>query len=405
MKFNNTFFSLFIFFSLNTLSFSKYIVPFAINNSMVKTEVDYFGEKNLIANITIGNPEQTIQLSFLFNTFFTWVCSDKNYKRYNHSLSSSYSQKGKITLIEIEDGLYTAMPAHEKFNIGSNTMHNFLFMEVGVCPKGKSGGIGLAKRDVLYTKFFNSSITLQLYQKKIIDFATFNLRYFDNKRGEISFGSLPYKLKEDKFVKFEFGAPNCYESKDAFPGISLTNNSETFFFNISEKVLISPNSFFLVVPEKVFLKIYEKIFRRFVEKATCSLYESQRKKRFISCNNHFTEKYIENATLIIFIDQNQRIEIPVKNLFYPFYSSSIFGIVTLGSEKEFVIGEVILRNLISVFNHNDNSVKFYSKELIKEGEETRKSHWDNSLISNIFTLISIINFLGIGNCILYKIII
>lgn len=226
-------FSLFtIFILLKKFKFSKITIPFKVQNYSINKNskssqiINDYIYKDIIVNLTIGNPAQKIQLSPCLGEYTTFIISKDSDGfeggTYNKSLSKTYRSLENngdpqyYTFQTFSEGIKSKDNfLLEKGEAKINDLEFILATEIGgnncynpYCEKLTQPGIlGFEISQLpnqIYENVSNTNFISQLKQKDLISDYYFNFHFKDDNNGDIVIGLKPDEYESDYYKKENF---------------------------------------------------------------------------------------------------------------------------------------------------------------------------------------------------------
>lgn len=342
--------------------------------------------------INVGDNRKNIPLQVSLSNNFTYI-TDTHYKEHK----SQYLQiinKNKIIIINQRKAKGDIVIDVIRLNTETPIDTNFTFYSTydGQLLSVDSIGFGLSFVDTNY------SIIYRLYEHKIIEHKIFGFLFENSFTGKMFFGGVPKNelVNFDHHVScnssFKYNNWNCKMNK-----ISI-QNKHYLFHGDDGYFYFDTSQFGVTAPSKFIDYLKKEIFRKYFEQKICTQLNSLvgGKTIKIDCLSEGINDFPDFKFLI----ENTIFRLTKQDLFECFSDKCVFQVnQSIVGKDKWVFGTSFLRKYISIFNHQDGTIKFYSKTPF---ETTLK---DNSYkIKSFFLIIINLSMTSVMSFILYFII-
>jgi hypothetical protein len=381
---------------------------------------DLEGTGNWMLNLQLGNPPQNFNLEIDTSLSTTWLpsidcsnCKVENKYFYNSTASISSRVTNQTILIKDYLGNFKGLQVQDELEIKIDSinfkMENFTFLKaIELYQENfnnfRKGKIAFSNK-YKYGKRF--SLLNILYNKKIIPKKLFALDYDKiNKKGNIYFTES--QIKKKNLPEKNWGKCNLtstedfiYELKDSWTcelthvyfedkekKLNLNNTIE----NDSRVIFHSSYNYIGISMDNYNLIYYSYILKNFGDKCVENIIyinnkNNKNKEIYYICN--ITAKEIFDAESFYFIIQGFIIEIPAYDLFIKSNNNNdsenkyLLGLRFFGDEKDenskiFIFGKLFLKNLLTIFDAENQQIRFYKENLINITSEWEEYYYSNN---------------------------
>ena len=342
----------------------------------VGDENNFKTNTNQLMNIIIDIKEIIFSSTNLYFNKFTYE-NNNILCHYNTSKSSTFNEipnyykldgiKSLSSFAKDSFKIYTDIPMSkyqiQKLNFVNTINHNIS----NIC-----GNIGLK-----YTKTESKEyhFLAQLHSKFNLSEYSFIFNYSNllNDEGIFIFGDMPHVYLPNKFnienlipIKYlGFGEPlfELYEIKIEREGYKIDSKDQQY------KMKITSDIEGFEFPENIFVDIEDIFFQNYYIKKICHKQLTNRIYNVIYCdkgNGKFEEKDIKafpNITLYIDKMYNFSVSFNGEDLFYLENNKYFFKIVSNVLETYFVLGRLLFKKYLTIFNLDKKQIYFYTNNM------------------------------------------
>ena len=347
-----------------------------ILNTMIKAKTNSFILRNpLKNNINICNFNTSLSNTFKLNM-----------------LSPSYCQSEEIFKI------YTDISMNEYISTNFS-LDNYFCLNDSIC-----GEIGI---DIsIYKTEKNFILKLNNILNKGFQYYSFHFSTNNKNEGKFIFGYMPHNYfkniyNENNIISFYSNNYNYEISLDSitFDGKEYYNEEkkdDNFYDYIN--IVINPETEGIEFDNFYFDLLVKLFFNNYIEKNICFIEELELMTSIIYCyGDKFGKNDINKFPKIVFSKYKLNFNISFENeeLFY-FEDNKYFCKIynKLGAYKQFVLGRILLKKYLTVFNPEEKKIYFYNKQTKKNSNETFFEKHRKLII--ILFVVGLIIFLVIG---------
>ena len=361
------------------------IISMSLSNQDI---FNYYYKHNVITKLCIGTPKNCFNIEISFSSKYSWICGDKskNEKKNNYifSKSSSFKNLNQEESIMTSQGIKSSFYSEDKVKIEDNTLQFFKFFLVEECQNEEFGELSLGIDD--YYKYNNTYLSFieQLNEKKIIDNKIISIRYINNTFGEILLG-INYDKYKNKYLDFNIPSNlnSIVQSKDIksiyylkqITNVNDMSEEETIFekktniqFLNKLQIELDFSSSVISFPEEIFDNLIDIAFVKYIHnKKLCEIKEDINPNiKYLICDKKILNTNLEK--LLIIINTKSNITINLDDIFLPLKGKNelLFGIISEKNINYIYLGEVFLKNYLILLNEDENEIKFYNKNILKE---------------------------------------
>ena len=339
-------FSIFLFFFFFKYEIQSKFISAEFTNRLSAYHMPiYFGTPPKKLNLDID-----MAIDYTWTTSFLYPQNSKTQQFHPSEDILSFSNKRTIQPDRVTDKAQIV-----NLDSNNNITIDFLFYYLKYKMSLDYEAIGLAY------KFHDQSLSLihNLYTNDYIDKLAFGFVTENDRGGLIFFGGLPENVTENKIMtKFKVDdRKNTWGLKLSRVGNYI--NSAYAYLNCGLELILAPYDFFNYL-ENDYLKDY-------LDNKTCSREIDQSiidyKRVYYRCNC----ENIKFFPSINFIFDGKTFELKNSELFDDSYNSCDFAIQHKTSNPdEWVFGAHFIKNYITLFDYEDNSISFFTKEPLKK---------------------------------------
>ena len=368
----------------------------ADNRSLSNQEIfNYYYMHSIITRVYIGNPKNNFNIELSFVSKKTWICGGESQNSKNNffvsSKSTSFKKLNNPEKIMTSQGIKTGNYSKDIIKIGNNSIHNeyFNFYLIEECNDNDYGELGIGIDNYFSSNFSHLSIIEQLKQKKLIGSSIISIRYINNTFGEILLG-VNYDNYKKKFLEFDIPSINYSIVKSPFiqsmyilkqiKNVNDKSEEETVFekkINIQLfnklRIEIDFGSSLISVPEEVLDNLIDTSFGKYIHnKKLCEIkFDINPNIKYFICDIKILNTNLDK--LVIGIDSEKKLIINLDDMFLPLNNKKqiFFGIISEKNINFIYIGEIFLKNYVIYLNSEKNSMRFYSKDILKEQKKEK----------------------------------
>ena len=368
---------------------------------------NYYYKHNIITKICVGTPKSCFNTELSFSSRYSWLCSEhsKEFKKnsYVFSKSSSYRKFKEEEIILTSQGIKSSIYSGDIIKIDESNLHNefFEFFLVEECSKEEFGELSIGLDYFYKYNYTYLSFVEQLKAKKIIDNQFISVRYKNNTSGEVLLG-INYDKTKNKYI--DFSIPSIDESLiiskeidsvyylKQVKNVNDMSEEETVFekkinidlFN-NLQIELDFSSSVISVPEELFDNLIDIAFIKYIHnKKICEININENIK-YLICDKKILNTNLEK--LVISFDSEQNITISLDKMFLPLFNKKeiLFGIISEKNINYIYLGEIFLKNYIILFDDNEQIIKFYNKNILKD-----ENNWKYNFIFIILFAIGLL---------------
>ena len=350
-------------FFLNEISLNN------LNHSLI---MESLYKTNLIINISLGSPEQNLQLIIKHSIFDLIIPSSqlktkKPINKFNENVSLTYN-KSKRRLNPIE-GIIESYESSDVFNFKTKNLSkveniNFLLVTNQSDNFINNGIFGL-KPFPISKKISNMNIIKQLKEKNIINNYDYYIHFLNEKQGEMIIGILPHENNNIKYnvnvndyilipvIKNHLNVYKFYHDNIYYGNIEVKSKFDSKLPNeleIGIGLIRGSNSYKNIIEEK-FFNISDKCFiGKFLDN-----YEYV----FYYCDKNVNIKKFQDLTFI-FKDFKFNLTLTYKDLFFEFGGYYYFLVYFHQQYNSgFTLGIPFFKKYLVTFNQDKKVIGFY----------------------------------------------
>ena len=385
MSFNYCYLILLI--NIISLSYSKLIIPFKVQNyEHPKGKLNYF-YKNIKINLSVGTPPQQITLSACLGEYNTFIIGKycKNFEGiYNENISDTYKFiKNETFVFEMYD---EGNMVKDVFKLGNKEIDDYQFINAlniqydhcydiycEVLTEPGILGLLLQPHAKAEYDFFEYNLINQLKRKDLISNYNFYFDFESNTSGNIIIGSLPNETDQTKFEgkelstikvsKVDFSLDWAFKFDDIYYG------EERLDREIKKECLLRIEFGLIKLTFEMEKYVKEDFFDKLINQTKCTRKNTEELgttihyyycDKDIDLNNfkpwHFT---VNNFGLNFTFTK--------EDLFLDIGDKYIFLIAFGGSPKIF-LGYPFLKKYQLIFNQDDKTIGYFTN-IIKEDDK------------------------------------
>ena len=414
--------NIFILNILISIVNSYIVIPFKISHKKEPSEfqtpfdiITYWDNNIIYSNSFIGTPPQNITIFFHSQNFSTnlyyHMCDFPNssFERKNSHSFSYLEQLSKIYPMEnaslVRDKFYfytdlnkNNMKQYELPFIYSDNdkeiqkdkyeYHDYSCMSIGL------------KMNYLVLHEPKSNFISQLKNVGLLTY-DFTMEYLSQDEGRIIIGEEPYSYAPSKYNKKKYKVSGAMNEKDVddfflnFDSLYMRgkNNKKEELESKNVKIIIDMG--LIIGPEDYRKKIKELFFDKLINDKKCTE-EYIERKYFYWCDKS-AENDIKNNFPTLFLNMKQyykTFELTYQELFKR-KNDKIYFLIHFKNDyyntnNFFEIGKIFLQKYTLTFNQYNRHIGYYNSEIKIEGEEEKKSFWENKILWIIVAVLVVV---------------
>ena len=341
------------------------------NSTKLRYNVDpyktfnFYYNHELITEMSLGTPPQNILSKISFEEYKTIV---KNYTDNNNNSLTQFkpADSSSFTLLNSSISNEFCSDVIQINNNKKNTLNFYLSKNIN-----DINIIGLGKKldNSLSNDSFELSLLNQLFDNDIIKSKVISIKYFNNTNGEIVLGSNYSYINTTQYLEMKMDESSLIVSESVHLYL-VVSSTYVIMGESGLKLRLNLKSNFISMPEEYFEVLLNISFTPYINLKICEVNE-QFNTKYLVCSEDILNNKMDQISL--YCQTEKQIIINLSKSFLPFQPNPhekklLLGIVS-SKEKEYInIGTVYLINYVTFFNRNENVIRFYMKEMVRESE-------------------------------------
>jgi hypothetical protein len=338
--------------------------------------------KDILINLTLGNPKQKIPLLVGMGEYSTYIVSDKaeDYEgMFKKELSTSYLTSEKINEIYNYQSFNKAYPSRESIHLNDpdieiKNYEFFLVTKVGknicylpyceILTQPGVLGFKLSQSETYKELVNNTNFILQLKNKEIIDNYDFNFFFDTPDNGTIVIGQKPHEYDNIHYKKDDFIFTKAVIDNEKEKDWGLSFN-KIYFGNeelVCDKTMLLRIEYGVINGNRKWQEILEKnFFNELIQQNMC--FKGKGYNDGHSYFHYYCKKETDLSTfgqLDFIIDElNYNISLTKDDLFIEDGDKLLF-LVIFGHPQP-ILGFPVFKKYQFIFNQDTNTIGLYSK--------------------------------------------